>query len=188
MVGVLLVLAIIGSVMKKDETKATTTEATSSSDKPESSAPPAAETPKPKENWSYSESEDKMSNDKTYFASTKSTNTVEFDFPYNGGSSFNLILRSKEGQTDVLVKVSKGQFMTSFSNDKTVRVKFDDGSPENFNYGSSTTGESELIFILSEKKFIEKLKKAQKVMIEAEFYQEGRQIMEFDVSGLNWDK
>jgi hypothetical protein len=43
-----------------------------------------------------------------------------------------------------------------------------------------------LVFIHDEEKFISQLRNANQVKIEADFYQEGRRVFEFDVGGLDW--
>ena len=42
------------------------------------------------------------------------------------------------------------------------------------------------VFIHDEEKFISQLRNANHVKIEADFYQEGRRVFEFDVGGLDW--
>lgn len=140
------------------------------------------------ETWSYGEYTDQMNGDKKYYATCVSTNTLEFEFPYAGGSTFELAIRHHEGKgSDVRLEVSKGQFMPSIMNSEYVRVKFDDGEAAKFSYSGTDDGSATIIFLNNEKKFINKLKTAKKLMIEAPFYQAGRQIIQFDVEGLKWD-
>lgn len=141
-----------------------------------------------KSNWNYSTDEDKMSGDKRFFATTQSTNEIEFEFPYNGGSTFKLIVRNMGKGNEVLMTVSKGQFMTSIMSSEKCRIKFDDGKAMNFSFNSANDASMDVIFFNSTNKLITKLKIAKKVMIEAPFYDAGRQIIYFDVEGLNWDK
>ena len=137
--------------------------------------------------WNYIEDEDKMTNEKHHYATASSTNELEFNFPYAGGSTFELGILNRGQGNNVKLAVSKGQFMPSIMNDKTVRVKFDDDKPVNYTYVMPSDGSSDVIFINNENKFIARLKAAKKLMIEAEFFQEGNQIIYFDVSGLAWE-
>lgn len=139
------------------------------------------------ENWSYNESTDKMTSKVSYFAKAQSTNKVHFEFPYNGGSTFFLTVRKKDGGTDVILSISKGQFVGTLSDDSYVRVKFDEEEPVRYSFNGSSSGSSDLIFLENEKRFISKLKKSKKLMIDAEFYQAGRQVAEFDTEGFVWD-
>lgn len=150
---------------------------------PEPAAPAESETSK---NWSYEETTDKMTSKKSYFASTQSTNEVQFEFPYNGGSVFTLTVRKMSGRPGVVLSISKGQFISSYGETNSVKVKFDDGSPISFSYGMAADGSHDMIFIENTSKFISKLKRAKKLLIGAEFYQAGTQYAEFDVNGLEW--
>ncbi len=141
-----------------------------------------------KSNWTYEESKDKMTNESSFFASSTSTNTIEFQFPYNGGSNFSLTVRNKGKENEIIIQVSKGQFMPSISGDETLRVKFDDEKPEVYTYNGAADGSADYIFLNESEQFLKKLKTAKKVMIEAPFYEAGRQFMEFDVAGLTWSK
>lgn len=136
--------------------------------------------------WTYDENLDEMTDKKSYFAQTTSTNVLEFEFPYQGGSNFTLTIRKKPGETDCYIQVSKGQFLGDFSGDRTLRLRFDDANPVNYSYSMASDGSSDLVFINNVQGFISRLKKSKRLKVEAEFYQEGRQIMEFDVSNLEW--
>lgn len=141
-----------------------------------------------KYDWVYETDIDKMDGTESKYASLISTNTLDFQFPYEGGSEFTLILRRNGDKTeDVLLSVDKGQFTPSLMGEEKVRVKFDNNDPVYHSFSMASDGSSDVIFINNEKAFISKLKATHDLMIEAEFYNEGRRIIEFDVSGLNWD-
>lgn len=156
---------------------------TKAEEKTESKEPEAV-----KSNWSYTEDADKMTNEKRYFASCVSTNEIDFEFPYNGGSFFTLTVRQMGKGNEIVLQVSKGQFMTSISSSESIRAKFDDGQAFTFSFNSASDGSSDVIFIENSTKFLSKLKTAKKLLIEAPFYSAGRQHIEFDVAGLNWSK
>lgn len=52
-----------------------------------------------------------MRNIESKFASTVSINTIDFDFPYNGGSKLILTLRKRGSEVDVMVSITKGQIL-----------------------------------------------------------------------------
>jgi hypothetical protein len=140
-----------------------------------------------KQLWEYSTDVDKMTSDSNYYTVCTSTNELEFDFPYQGGQKTFITIRKKgKDASEVIVNVAKGQFMTSVMNDEPIKIKFDDGKPETFYYHGASSGNSDVIFISSPKKLINKLLTAKKVMMEAEFYSAGNKVMEFDVAGLKW--
>jgi len=145
-----------------------------------------SEPEKAPEAWRYNEEVDKMDNSTSYFAQTTSTNEIEFDFPYNGGSTFNLFVRNRDKKNEVFIIVDKGQFMGSISGDRTVRLKFDDEKPFNVTYTGTTDASSNVIFLGSLNKVLPKLKTAKKLMVEAEFFNSGNRVIEFNVDGLNW--
>jgi len=142
-----------------------------------------------KQGWQYTTDVDKMDGSTSYFASVVSTNKVNFKFPYNGGSNFLLAIRNMKNKTEVLLKVSNGQFMPSnpFSLE-TCRVKFDNEYPINFSYNNTADFSSEVIFFREPQKLISNLKTANKLMIECPFFQEGMKIIEFNVQGLIWNR
>lgn len=137
-------------------------------------------------NWKYSEAIDEMDNTKRSTASLKSDNSIKFDFPY-GNSDFTLNVRNWKNSTDIYLSCSKCQFISGFSGEKTYRVKFDNEAPINVSANHSTSGSSDVVFLGSESKIISKLKKSEKVIIEAEFFDVGMKTITFSTKGLEWE-
>lgn len=180
-VGVFILLMIIANI--GDDEKSTTTNNSINSEENTTN-----EIKEVKSNWQYSEDADKMTNDKRYFASSVSTNEIEFEFPYNGGSNFTLTIRNMGKGNEIVLQVSKGQFMSGIMSSEYCRVKFDDGETVKYTYNSAADGSSDVIFFDKSTKFLANLKTAKKLMIEAPFYDAGRQVINFDIEGLTWDK
>jgi hypothetical protein len=166
----------------------TKTKEPAASDKTELPVNSTVVIPEVKENWNYTESVDEMDNSKTFVASTESPTRVMFDFPYeeDGGSKFFLGLRKTGKVTDAYIQVSKGQFLTSLMGGKNYRVKFDDEAPVKFEAISASDGSSNIAFIGNAKNFIQRVSKAKKIIIEAEFFDHGNEKITFDVEGLKW--
>ncbi len=181
-VGIIVLLIIIANLGGNDENSKSTTGSNSTS---ETTTEKANEV---KSNWEYSEDADKMTNEKRFFASCVSTNKIEFEFPYDGGSSFTLTLRNMGKGNEIVLQVSKGQFMPGIMSSEYCRVKFDDGETVKYTYNSAADGSADVIFLNNSSKFLTNLKTAKKLMIEAPFFNAGRQIINFDVEGLTWDK
>lgn len=135
--------------------------------------------------WEYEETIDKMNETKTKIASIEANEELLFDFPYDGGSTAKIVLRNKNGNTNVFLTISKGQFITQYDN-RYIKTKFDNQKPKTQSVSESSDGSSDILFINSEKTFISKLKNSKKLIIEAEFYQEGLKQMEFNTEGLDW--
>lgn len=140
--------------------------------------------------WNYRETKDDMRGTSSSFATITSTNTVNFDFPYQGGSQLDITIRKKNGKLEaVLFSISKGQFSCGLYDCKGA-VRFDKadkkGSVQNMTFATSENHSSDLIFAQHEKRFFDKLKQADKIIIELPFYQYGKVQFEFDVKGLKF--
>lgn len=162
------------------------------SDKTPSASPTVhameAEDAKPK-NWQYKTTKDDMRGTTTSFATTVSTNTVNFDFPYNGGSKLLLTLRETGNQKDVMVTISKGQILCGIQW-CDLSFKFDDGAVQSITMSEPDNHSSEMLFVVYDKtedKIINQIKSSKKLIVEVPFYQEGKKQFTFDVSGLEWN-
>lgn len=136
--------------------------------------------------WVYDEDVDQMRNAKSYTATLVAKTDVQFSFPYNGGSALMLVLRSdpKFGH-DVWLQITKGQFLCSPVSCQ-VSVKFDDGKIIDYDGTPPNDGDSKYLFIRDYKGFVAHLRKAKALIVEADFYQEGRVQFAFDVPPLDW--
>lgn len=140
-------------------------------------------------NWIYNTTKDEMRGQEEKFATTVSTNSVDFDFPYNGGSKLILTLRKSGNKTDVMVTVSKGQILCGIRGCETA-LKFDTGAVQTITMTEPDNHASDVLFVMHDKtedKIINQLKTSKKLVIEVPFYQEGKKQFTFDVSGLKWD-
>lgn len=137
--------------------------------------------------WNYQEEQDKMGRGALKIASTFSINTVSFGFPYEGEQRGILSLRSHPKQGNgVILSIEKGQFLTGIDGCE-VNVRFDDDKPMTFWGNEPADQRTTVIFINGYSKFVSRLIRAKKVMIEAPFFQEGNRIFEFKVDSLNQD-
>lgn len=137
-------------------------------------------------NWSYNSTFDQMEGDSTFFAQTTSENYAYFSFPYDGGSTLTLTIRERRNDSDVYIRISKGQFNSTYSSG-SVNVKIDDAKKQKYIVSGSSSGSPDILFLENENRFINSLKDASKLLIEAEFYSHGSEVFEFDVSDLNWN-
>ncbi|EOR08666.1 hypothetical protein F896_01192 [Acinetobacter genomosp. 15BJ] len=148
---------------------------------------------KPLTSWRYEESKDEMRNISLKFAGLESNNTVEFEFPYNGGSKLTIALR-KNSQTPnsdgVGFLIDKGQFFCASMDGCTGSIKFGNGSIEKINLKMSDDQNSKILYMSNEeqiKSFIQKLKKGENLIVELPFFQTGDRQFSFDSTGLDWD-
>lgn len=138
-------------------------------------------------NWEYNESEDEMRGATSYFASNESINTVELQFPYQGGTRLNILLRdnAKHGK-DIMFIVNKGQIFCGYQ-DCHVNIKFDDGEVQRYETTEAEAGSSEVLFLTNNiGGFVKKLKNSKTVTVEVNFYNHGAEQFKFDVYGLEW--
>ena len=140
----------------------------------------------PSSKWLYSDEEDKMTSKKKYYAQLIANDELMFDFPYNGGSVATLTIRKKRGEVDAMLKISKGQFIHDYEGG-SIKVRFGNAKPSIYAISKSSDQSSNLIFIDNVSRFISNLKKYKKLLIEAEFYNEGVRQIEFNIEGFKWD-
>ena len=86
-----------------------------------------------------------------------------------------------------MLRVERGQFVSSHTRN-FVTVGFDDGELWKFGIGEPEDGATGLLFMrpVDAESFIHELRKAKSLKIEADFYQEGPRVFEFEVGGLDW--
>lgn len=113
-------------------------------------------------------------------ATTYSDNTLDLPFPYQERFNFGSIrlVKTKSG-TSVRVTAVTGLLMCYSFNPCKVRVKFDDEKPRTFLGYPAESQDSTVAFLDNEAAFVASAKKASKILVELNFYQAGRQVLEF---------
>ena len=138
--------------------------------------PKAVSSAAPQPQVVYTESWDKMGRVTGKEAQLVSLNTVRFGFPYEGEIRAWLHLRnSPKSEQDIMLRVEPGQFVPSYTKD-FVTVRFDDGELQKFTIGDPEDGTSDSRFIHDNGTFINQLRQAKSLKIEADFYEEGVEI------------
>lgn len=136
-------------------------------------------------NWKYEIKKDDLHNVDIKYAGTESLNLIDFDFPYDGGSKLMLSVRKNHLGSDVLIAITKGQFICDISYGCEVTFKFDDEKIINVTMVKPESYASDILFIKSdatERKIVEKLKTSKKLIIAPVFYKHGQKQFTFDVS------
>lgn len=136
--------------------------------------------------WIYDESPDKMGRGTVKTATIRSLNEIEFGFPYQGRQRMTLMLRvhPKYGK-NVILSIERGQFLCRIDG-CAASVRFDQGKPETYSASEPADNSTTYLFIGNYDRFLTGLRKSKKVSVEAQFYQEGSPVFEFDTSGLEW--
>lgn len=147
--------------------------------------------------WTASYTSDEMRGTASKYVELASQNSVNFDFPYNGGSKLTVLLRSqkttlKAGQeakdlplSEALLSIDKGQISCHSFNDCHVSVKFDDGKILKYSMSRAADGSSDVIFFNNSSSFIKNLKTHKKMILEVEFFRAGNRQFKFDIQGLD---
>ena len=139
--------------------------------------------------WSYRAEEDPMTSRKARYASIESENALTFDFPYQGEQHGQLLLRDHPSHgRDVMVLITKGQILCPSYDGCTVRVRFDEGSPQRWSASGPADNSTTVVFLRNEGGFIQKLRNSKVVRIEIPVYQEGQPMLEFQVGGFDYSR
>lgn len=183
----LFMLGIIGSFLPEHDNinKNVYQDSTYVTVKNENLADKVFEHPKGKM-WSYDEYVDEMTDKKDYYASLKSDNSHEFDFPYEGGSYGKITIRkSHQYGLDVYFNVTKGQLLCNeYNGTNYVTVRFDNKPAKKYYTTSAADGSSDILFLGNVKDFIYNAKKAKEIKIQVPVYNEGNPVFEFTVDSL----
>ena len=142
-----------------------------------------------KNGWDYENEFDEMDGTTTKRAIIQSSNEVEFDFPYGGGSTLGICVRkTKKYGNEVLISISNGQFVCNdYNGTNYVTVRFDNNTPVKFLTTEPADYSSDVLFLENSKKFIKLGKKAKRIKIEAPFFTEGWRVFTFNTDKpLEW--
>jgi hypothetical protein len=146
---------------------------------------PAVATPEPGSQWSYTKEVDGMGREE-FFARVESANALSFGFPYQGSQHGTLVIRrSGHWGTNVAVRIERGQFLCGIQN-CAVNVRFDQGPIQRFSASEPDDHSTTTLFLNKESRFISQLRKAKVARVEATFFQEGTQALQFNVDGFKW--
>lgn len=128
-----------------------------------------------------------MGRGKIKTATIIATSSLQFGFPYQGEQWPHLVLRKhpKHGK-DAYITIDRGQFLCGYD-DCSVYVRFGDKKPQKFSASGASDHSTTTLFISDFGRFMKGIQKADKTYIEAEFYNNGQRVMEFDTAGLKWE-
>lgn len=128
----------------------------------------------------YYEEDDEMTDTKTRYARLISDNSVTLDYPYGECRMSCLIRKSAKYGTDVMLRISSGQFHGNvYDEDNYVCIRFDSSRSINYLFDESHDGSPEWIFLKNAQDFIRRAKRARTIKIEVPIYQEGRRLFRF---------
>lgn len=135
--------------------------------------------------WNYTRNTDPMTSQVTRYATVQSTNTHDLGFPYAGPQRATLMVRRHPRHgSDILFSIERGQLLCSSYGDCPVRLRFDETAARTLKGNDPSDHSSETIFIPGYKDFVSRLSRSRKLLIEANVYQRGAPVWEFDVEGF----
>jgi hypothetical protein len=138
--------------------------------------------------WQYGTTADPMGRGDTKWAEVMSTNAAELGFPY-GTQRATLRLQKAPAaskRTGAWLSIDRGQFLLERESTKLV-VRFDDGKAEAYYAGELADHSTNVVGFYDAEfnKLLSRLRKAQRLRIEAAFFQHGSVVFEFDVHGFD---
>lgn len=129
--------------------------------------------------WDYKSSTDQMTGKKSAQAIMVSDNELDLDFPYTGSQRGMLIVRRHpQYGLDVIVAIQKGQILCH-SYDCKISVKFDDAAPIRIGGTEPADNSSTSVFLDGPERFITLAKKAKRILVQINLFQNGAKVLEF---------
>lgn len=135
--------------------------------------------------WSYFDQTDDVSGKPIRFATLTSDNAVEFDFPYQGGATLDIVVREHpRWGTNVYFQVSKGQIHCRYDG-CAGSIRFGDKA-ERLTLNEPEDNSNEVVFAAYPDAIIRGLKRSDETVVELPFFQEGNRSFRFQTKGLTW--
>lgn len=129
-----------------------------------------------------------MRGGETRYAQVEAADTINLDFPYGEQRGRILVRQSPKFGFDILVGVPSGQILCNSYSNSHISVKFDEGPIRRFGCTDASDGTNNMVFVEGAKSFLASLKSSKRVVVEAEFFQNGVQQMTFNTANLKWEK
>lgn len=139
------------------------------------------------ENWTYDIDEVGIDKTKSIYAINRSINSLDLKFPYNGSNHGSLVIRKMKNKIEILLSIDKGQIIGEIYNIKG-KIKFDNSNSFSFTANKSNDGSSNIVFIKNPSAILEKIRKSKKMLVEVELYNNGIQVIEFNIDGFKLEK
>lgn len=137
--------------------------------------------------WTYQTQKDAMRGNEDKYATIDASAPIKLDFPYGEQTGQIVVRQSPKFGFDIMVGVPSGQVMCNSFQDTYISVKFDEGPVQRYSCTDAADGSNNMVFVQGAKGFLAKLRKSKRTVIEADFYQNGRQQMTFNSSNLKWE-
>lgn len=141
----------------------------------------------PVSRWQYSRQRDEMRDTTSRHAEIESDNSVDLNFPYGSVKGTIWVRQRPEDGLTVAFSVERGQVLCNSFTNTSISIKFDDGPIQRFRCVDASDGSTETAFLTDARRALASLKRARRTVVEAEFFQQGRQQFVFQTTGLDWE-
>ncbi|MFD2570507.1 hypothetical protein ACFSUS_07670 [Spirosoma soli] len=139
----------------------------------------------PARTWQYEKTVDRAGGT-VYKATLPSTNVLQFEYPYTGGSIVTLTLRRKGGDTYAYLEVSKGMFTRSFQGGNA-NIQFDGKRAVAYSLSAAANGRANIVFFDAEQRLIGQIRTAKAMVVQLQFAGQRPREIRFNTAGLRWD-
>ena len=140
--------------------------------------------PPPVSNWTYDRRRDELRGRDIVEARVRSSNAVNLGFPY-GETHLSIVIRQHpEYGRDVIFIADEGQIVCSVTGCRG-SISFD-GAAQRISLNDSADYNPTVVFAVSAGPLIDKLKRADRTIVELPFYQNGNPQFTFETGGLRW--
>ncbi len=147
-------------------------------------AEPEAAPPTPRSSWTYDRRRDELRGRDIVEARIRSSNSINLGFPY-GETHLSIVVRQHpEYGRDVIFIADSGQIVCGVTGCRG-SISFD-GSAQRISLNDSADYNPAIVFAASAGPLIDKLKRAERTIVELPFYQNGNPQFTFDTAGLRW--
>lgn len=140
---------------------------------------------KPATAWQYDSKTDQMRGAVSKTAQVDSENTLSLAFPYGETKPTLNIRQDPKFGFDIYITSNGQPLCRSYDND-TISVKFDSGPIQEWRCTEAADGSPGIVFFDNQRALLPKIKAATKMVVEINYYDNGRQQFSFPVKGLDW--
>ncbi len=114
----------------------------------------------------------------------RSKNKIQLRDPYGGAQHARLILREHpELGKDVILEIDRGQILCNAYSGCPIRVRFDDGRHRTYSGNEPADHGTETVFLPYS--LVTRIAASKRMRVEIPVYENGLQVLEFDVSGFD---
>lgn len=140
--------------------------------------------------WQYLEPMDDITGKASRLARVKSSNVLSLPAPYSGANYGRLTVRQHpQYGLDVFVSVDKGQILCNGERygKCALKIRFDSGEVEKFTALKAADGSATVVFSAFPNWALNRLKSANKVIVQMTMFKAGDQVLIFDIDEpLEW--